>query len=147
MHSYFQCLSPPFVNTLLIMYTHESITGHRGLSYRHFAAFIQRFFGNNFPRRTAAIHTYISFYIHIIRTMYIYIGGIYTALRFTTVLIPTSIPHREFILYVYLMFQDINKYNNIPKRLNCHRSFYKCTRRHVTMSLYVLELYSKLRDV
>lgn len=34
MHAYFQCLSPPFVSTLLIMYTHESITGHCGLSYR-----------------------------------------------------------------------------------------------------------------
>jgi len=111
MHSYFQCLSPPFVNTLLIMYTHESITGHRGLSYRHFAAFIQRFFGNNFPRRTHHTHLYniyTSFYIHIIRAMYI---G--TAPRFTTVLIPTSIPHREYmyllldIKCVYMMY--INK--------------------------------------
>lgn len=66
MHSYFQCLSPPFVNTLLIMYTHESITGHRGLSYHHFAAFIQRFFGNNFPRRTRRrTYTYIVAYIYI----------------------------------------------------------------------------------
>lgn len=59
MYAYFQSLSPPFVSTLLIMYTHESITGHCGLSYRHSAAFIQRFFGNNFPRRTRDIIYYI----------------------------------------------------------------------------------------
>jgi hypothetical protein len=100
MHSYFQCLSPPFVNTLLIMYTHESITGHRGLSYHHFAAFIQRFFSNNFPRRTRRIIIYIKYmyiniilYLHVIRAMYLH-----TALNFTTVLIPTSIPHREYSL-------------------------------------------------
>lgn len=57
-------LSPPFVNTLLIMYTHESITGHRGLSYHHFAAFIQRFFGNNFPRRTRRTYLYIYHFIY-----------------------------------------------------------------------------------
>lgn len=55
MRAYFQCLSPPIVSTLLIMYTHESITGPlRFVLSPHSAAFIQRFFGNNFPRRTRA---------------------------------------------------------------------------------------------
>lgn len=91
MHAYSQCLSPPFVSTLLIMYTHESITGHCGLSYHHFAAFIQCFFSNNFWRRTRRQHHVPIYYYNIV----IYVQ---CKLNFSSVLIPTSIRNEKTVV-------------------------------------------------